>query len=1103
MISNHSAPLAIKKNRHALTDPASVVEQNMSGNRSSRKSFVWTKEAAQIRQELASLANVDEAEINEISSIFELGLDSIDVIKLSSRLGKRGIAIPVSILVKSQTIERMSCKITVKGKPSTQISSVTIIQDISRDLTLYLVKNGKLSIDVEAVLPATPLQQSMVNEMIKSDYKRYFAIEAFEIGEHVDVSTLLQAVENTIKLSPILRTSIIEVDDPHTSVSYAQLIHKSHIGLIKVAKVPSLEAYIDQFKIDLVALASSDQPLCQTKCVFAEKKHYLIMAISHALYDGTSLRALHEDIKKAYEGILSPRPDPLPFIGSIFLSTTDDAKRFWRGALYNLPFATFPRKELSDGLNLHGVHRMTRRSLYASKEVESFCRSLRITLQTLGQTCWAMVLSHLMTQLDVVFGCVLACRDSEEAEEVMFPLMNTVAVRAVLHGTISEMLEYMQDLSDNIRQYQQFPLGTAQAYALASKESGSSTKSTTLFDTLFIHQGRRHAEETKPLYKSVYGSSDVEFPVCVEMEIVDDEVVWTIACKAAARTATETEDIVEMIDKVLEYMIRSPQNPVIASDTVGVSVCGLPKFSESDTIHGKVPNHPIMANDDRWSDLELKIKIALHELSDVPLEAIRKDTTIFHIGLDSILILKLPVLLRRDGIKLEVSTILKDQTIRAMAQSVTRADRTKQKSLDVDEILSEALSSLDISTIIEKLENEVGKAQHIMPITAGQEYMIRSFQISQGTLSYPTFEYPISWPIDKLRMNKAWWKLLKHNDILRTGFIEVGLNCFQVVFEDPQNEPEWQPNGAQPDWASSLDLRIPPISLTVTESKLKLKVHHALYDGISLPLLIDQLQSLYQGQPLPIQGLNFKTFVAQSVATLKRPESHSLDLDKPLTRSKWEAYLMPGSVRPFHTATSSATTCNKRTEVFRPLLQISPLKSIAQESGVSVDALLLAGIAKIYAQRLDQDITSQVVFGIYHANRAPFSDDLSQLAIPTLNLLPLCVRDPLTRRLPIIARDIQTDLQEIGSAEMSCASLNDIWKWCGVRVDFFVNILKDTNSLGGRHGSKEDFILGSTNTPLQSAKVVEVNHEATFMLDERHDAYLVNALPGISLGMEC
>jgi hypothetical protein len=178
------------------------------------------------------------------------------------------------------------------------------------------------------------------------------------------------------------------------------------------------------------------------------------------------------------------------------------------------------------------------------------------------------------------------------------------------------------------------------------------------------------------------------------------------------------------------------------------------------------------------------------------------------------------------------------------------------------------------------------------------------------------------------------------------------------------------------------------------------------------------------------------------------------------------------------------------------------LKTIAQEAGVSIDALLLASISKEYAQHLKrgkESPVSQVVFGIYLANRAPFGEDLSKLAAPTLNLLPLCVRDPQGRSLIDIAQSIQRDIQEISSAEMTSASLADIYEWCGVRVDFFVNVLKvipseaadEDTQKNNRVRCEKTLILESKQDLSKRAEEVEVEVNETMETAAKHKAYMV------------
>jgi len=426
---------------------------------------------------------------------------------------------------------------------------------------------------------------------------------------------------------------------------------------------------------------------------------------------------------------------------------------------------------------------------------------------------------------------------------------------------------------------------------------------------------------------------------------------------------------------------------------------------------------------------------------------IRKDSTIFHLGLDSILVLKLPVLLKAHGIYLSVSDILRDQTISSMAETASKSREYVKMSLDVDSILQNAMPSLNLTSELELLQKEVGKIQYVMPITAGQLYMIKQWQASNGAMFYQSFPYSHPGPINKMKLDSAWKTLLERHDILRTGFLEVGSNIVQVVFKNPLNDVIYDTK-EKPSTTrkQALDLRAPPVNLTVGESKgfsvvVKLVLHHALYDGISLPILIDELQSLYQGMQLEASPLVFKDFIAQSIHS-------SLD---PHISAKWRPYLKGSTLYPTKPMNwTSTSTTRMRTEVFHPSIRVTSLKKVAQDIGVSIDALLLAALSKIYALSLQTQYPRtfpHVTFGIYLANRAPFGEDLSLLAAPTLNLLPLRVGAPLQKAVEQIAKEIQNDISKIRNSDMVGASLEKIYECTGTMVNFMVNILKSENSI--------------------------------------------------------
>jgi amino acid adenylation domain-containing protein len=1037
----------------------------------------WTDHAKVIRSEIAQLAQVSVESINERSSIFELGLDSIDVIKLSSRLKKKGINIPVSVIIKSQNIAEMSLNLSITSSKM-EVGSTKIVKDLSAKLEAYVRKAGKLPEDVGIVLPATPLQQSMVKEMIRSSYERYFNIDILKIDEGVDVDKLTAAVRTAVEHSPVLGATFVEVEDPDLPVSYAQIIPTRtetmayKVDLTENHSHNDLDDFMARLKADCTTKAKEDGELFQTHFVHTATADYFVMAVAHALYDGTSMRILHEDIKAAFNDERITRLDFMPFLGEVVLSITDEAKRFWRTTLSNVPSTIVPRKEPLPSIDI--VHLMQRRSKMPFTAMEDLSRSSRVTLQTIAQTTYSLVLAHLTKQLDVLFGSVISCRDTEEASLVPFPLMNTVAVRSILHGTLSDMLIHMQGLSDSTRQYQHFPLGTAQAYALASRQDNGD-KSARLFDTLFIYQGRRQSEK-ESLYKSVQGTSEVEFPICVEIEIVDGAIVWTTACKSSACDEDDTAAILDALDHVLGRLVEEKDLQTIVSDAEGVSICGLPSFKiqkpkKKNAAAQKIP----VEHKTDWSEIEIKIRGALHELSGVPEDIIRRDSTIFHLGLDSILVLKLPALLRKVGVTINVSDILREQTIEAMTKLVRSSNAQKGDVIDVEKIISDAVSSIKSQGTREELQvlDNNKDVEYVMPVTAGQLHMIRQWQASKGRLFYPTFTYQITGALDKEALEDAWEELRQRHTILRTGFIEVGNSILQVIFRDYVNPVRYEKSDI------SHDLSMPPLSLMVAKDDdrtlFKLRIQHALYDGISLPILVDELHSLYCKSSMPSPQVGFTHLIAHSL-------SSSITAEK-----SWRSYL---SSAP--SSEPSKPRHSNRTEIYHPSLRIPSLKFQAKELGLSIDALLLASAAKQYAVHT-QNSSPQIIIGIYLANRAPFGADLSSLAAPTLNLLPLLITQPLSKPLTKLAKHIQKDITKISNVDMVSASLAEIYSWTGVKVDFFVNIVKSPAQI--TREDKEIFV--SLDGSGHDSREMEVHDDEEFPeVDEKKiQAYPVSLFP--------
>lgn len=491
------------KSSTSTSTESSIREDSDMGN-----SFTWNQEAKALRNTIATLANIGESEVNEDSSIFELGLDSIEAIKLSSRLRSSGIKLSVSTIMRNPTIRKLQDALSHSLKPTNIVSNVNRLVAFEQQLRQGLRKHGRNDDQIEAIYPTTPLQEGMIAETLASGYKLYFNHDALELAGWVDLERLCGAWESVVQNSEILRTSFFHVseivaDSPYT---FGQVVHnRAKLDLNEIvlsSKENTIEAIKDVMRRVSENVNMLKAPPLRITVVHAPEKRYLVLSISHALYDGWSMGLMYEDVQSAYFGPLPSRPSCRILLETILSTNSKDSERFWRQMLSGAPTSNFPLLENRS----HSIvtHRFERQSALQFWEIQTFCRQMGVTVQSLGQMCWGLLLAHYLGEPDVLFGTVLSGRDFELAEEIVFPAMNTVPVRAIVHGNYKDMLQYMQDNSARVLKYQHTPLRQIQKLMESNGKR--------LFDTLFIYQHSREPVKShkKAMWHSIEGASDVE-----------------------------------------------------------------------------------------------------------------------------------------------------------------------------------------------------------------------------------------------------------------------------------------------------------------------------------------------------------------------------------------------------------------------------------------------------------------------------------------------------------------------------------------------------------------------------------------------------------------
>lgn len=534
------------------------------------------------------------------------------------------------------------------------------------------------------------------------------------------------------------------------------------------------------------------------------------------------------------------------------------------------------------------------------------------------------------------------------------------------------------------------------------------------------------------------------------MELGDESLLWRIACEDSIFSAEDAEILIKRLESVLGRLLESTADPTIEVTHEGTKICGLPAFqTDPAELEGSssIDAANISSSTEQWTDTEAVIRKVLSDVSHVPENEINRQQTIFNLGLDSISAIKVSSLLRKHSLNLGVGEMLKAADIATIASVIDKKiidiPAVKEDSKDM---LVKQLAHLRIDEIAESAGIDLNNVEKILPCGSGQVYMLSTWQNSGGVLFYPTFHYQSTQTLDEPRLSKAWGILCKKSSILRTAFASTGdwkVPFLQFVLEENPNRVvllSESPTEGQLKAAHNK----PPVTLAILppradtagakHTEIFLNIHHALYDGVSLGVLIAELQILYRNPNATLQTEpQFEDFLACGLA----------DSSQKTRRAFWSTYLGRGENNLLPLTKSIPTPARKFQ--FTPSLMSSMdhMIAAAKQHGISIQALFFAAYSRIHASLLSLlgVPTHDIIFGIYLANRSLPLDGLPTRAIPTVNLVPLRICNTLQTPLHDTAQAVQRDLHAIGSAENSSVGLWEIVEWTGVKIDCFVNFL--------------------------------------------------------------
>ncbi len=343
----------------------------------------------------------------------------------------------------------------------------------------------------------SPIQEGMLFHHIQDPHTGVDIEQLVcSLEEAVDVDALRHACQKLVNRHPALRTRLTweKLERPEQFVESKVETPFEIIDLSAMAPEPRLQRLEGFYEEDrITGILLNRAPLCRfTLIKLADTDYRLIFTFHHVAMDGRSfptvLNELFTDYDAERAGTEISHPERRPYTDYItWLDHLDlsKAERFWREYLNGFVLAN--QVPVLDPMSARELGRGDEEivlSLETTEALRKVAAREGITLNTIVQGAWALMISRYSASNDVVFGATRACRSfGGDTATMVGTFINTLPVRIQVEGSepLFAWLKGIRNSQVAIREYEHTPLASIQSWS-AIPHGASLFESILVFD---------------------------------------------------------------------------------------------------------------------------------------------------------------------------------------------------------------------------------------------------------------------------------------------------------------------------------------------------------------------------------------------------------------------------------------------------------------------------------------------------------------------------------------------------------------------------------------------------------------------------------------------
>ncbi|MFJ6503989.1 amino acid adenylation domain-containing protein [Streptomyces sp. NPDC091879] len=313
--------------------------------------------------------------------------------------------------------------------------------------------------NVEDVYGLSPLQFGMLYHSLEdtSDTRPYMVQMTEEVEGPFEDALFGQAWQQLVDRHSILRSAFVweGVSEP---VQVVQRKAPVPFAVRDLRGLPDQERRLEAFLAEdwERGFDLSRAPLVRVTVLrTAEARRYVVWSFHHILLDGWSVQILQKELFALYRGLLDGTPAALPpaapyrrYIEWLNAQQGDGSADFWKKYLAGVTEPTDLHVDRETGDTGVGECEVVASSeLFA--QARDYARSQRITMNTLVQGLWSILLSRYSRRDEVLFGSTISGRSIAlpGVDSMMGLFINTLPVRGRLTGDMG-VAGWLRDLQD-------------------------------------------------------------------------------------------------------------------------------------------------------------------------------------------------------------------------------------------------------------------------------------------------------------------------------------------------------------------------------------------------------------------------------------------------------------------------------------------------------------------------------------------------------------------------------------------------------------------------------------------------------------------------------